>query len=262
MEEGQEAQQTQEGQQTQEVQQEQQTQQTQDNRCSLCPEVQGEHGPQPETLDGAAWSNLNCGHTVHTHCLLSRCILNAIRTIDTLAFRRNIPTCPECNEIMIREDVYLYYETVFNHEQPRRTRPTTEIVKELWYKNEMFREDIKEYKKSITQYRKSFSLLKKDLKVVRTNFLENIKSSSEFIKDQQRIARQSYNRLGSKKGFTSALSKCSRLKTLLRNRYDVSMWDIHEGLRNIKGAPKFQNRWRYNYPWRLRAKHYFRVRLE
>ena len=248
----------------QQTQEAQEAQQTQENRCSLCP-IQDEAGPQPETLDGEPWSNLKCGHQVHTQCLLTHCITNAIRTIDTLAFRRNIPTCPECNEIMIREDVYLFYENLFfNHDENhrrRRVRPTIEIVKELWETNADFREDIKIYKKSITEYGKSFSLLQKELKVVKNNFLENIKSSSEFIKDQQRIAKHSYNRMGSKKGFMSALRKSSRLRTLLRNRYNISMWDIHEGLRNIKGAPKFQNRFRYNYPWRLKAINFFRVRF-
>jgi hypothetical protein len=231
-------------------QQEAQTQEVQQqNRCSLCPD---EHGPPQPNLEDPAFSDLRCGHQVHTHCLIT--------FILSMRLRRNAAhtgTCAICDIPLVDAETIEYYEGIYEgNERPQRRK----TVKELWETSAEFKSDIKKYKKLMTEYNRAFTVFNREAKVVRTRFLENVDTSVQLIRDQKRVSVQEYNRIASKRLFMAKSAGLTRLKNLIRGTYAISLWDIADGLREIEGAPKI-NRRSYYYSWRMRSSSFFRIKI-
>jgi hypothetical protein len=232
-------------QEVQEIQEIQDIQENQNqNRCSMC----NDEAPEQDLTD-AAYSELRCGHRVHTYCLINQIVL--------VRLRHNMPndiTCNLCDIPLVDAETQEYYHTVHEN-RPHRT--TT--VRELWETNENFRRDIKAYKKATTEYNKAFRAFNRDAKAVRTRYLQTVDPSVQFIKDQKRVATQEFNRIATKRAFLSKSASITRIRNIIRRNYTASFWDIVDGLREIQGAPKIR-RLTY-YSWRLRASSFFRVRI-
>jgi len=234
--------------QEQEAQQEEHQGQDQDHHCSLCPE---EHGPPQPNLDEPAFSDLRCGHQVHTHCLIT--------FVLSMRLRRNAAhtaTCAICEIPLVDGETIQYYENLYNdNERPQRRK----TVKELWETNPEFKKDIKAYKKAMTEFNSSYRVFNKEARVIRTRFLENIDTSLQLIRDQKRVSTQEFKRIPSKRIFMSKTARLSRLKNQLRAIYGISLWDIADGLREIEGAPKIRRN--FFYAWKLRPASFFRIRI-
>jgi hypothetical protein len=219
----------------------------QQHRCSLCPE---ENGPPQPNLAEAAFSDLRCGHQVHTHCLIT--------FVLSMRLRRNAAhtgTCAICEIPLLDAETIAYYENLFeDNAQPQR-----KTVKELWETNAEFKKDIKAYKKAMTEFNVSYRSFNKEARVIRTRFLQNIDTSVQLIRDQKRVATQEFKRIPSKRIFMSKSTRLTRLKNQLRAIYGISVWDIADALKEIEGAPKIRRS--FYYSWKVRPNSFFRVRI-
>jgi hypothetical protein len=218
------------------------------HRCSLCPE---ENGPPQPNVEDPAFSDLRCGHQVHTHCLIT--------FILSMRLRRNAAhtgTCAICEIPLLDGDTIGYYENMYeNDERPQRRK----TVKELWDTNPEFKKDIKAYKKAMTEFNVSYRAFNKEAKVIRTRFLQNVDTSVQLIRDQKRVSVQEFKRIATRRVFMSKSNKLTRLKNQLRAIYGMSLWDIADGLKEIEGAPKIRRA--FYYSWKVRPDSFFRIRI-
>jgi hypothetical protein len=218
------------------------------HRCSLCPE---ENGPPQPNMTDPAFSDLRCGHQVHTHCLIT--------FILSMRLRRNAAhtgTCAICDIPLVDGETIQYYEDLYEgNEQPQRRR----TVKELWETSDEFRKDIKAYKKAMTESNVSYRAFNKEAKTIRTRFLQNIDTSIQLIRDQKRVSTQEFKRIQSRRIFMAKSTKLNRLKNQIRAIYGISLWDIADSLKEIEGAPKIRRL--FYYSWKIRADSFFRIRI-
>ena len=218
------------------------------HRCSLCPE---ENGPPQPNMEDPAFSDLRCGHQVHTHCLIT--------FILSMRLRRNAAhtaTCAICDIPLVDGQTIEYYENMYDgNEQPQRRR----TVKELWETNGEFKKDIKAYKKAMTEFNSSYRVFNKEAKTIRTRFLQNIDTSIQLIKDQKRVSTQEFKRIQSRRIFMAKSTRLNRLKNQIRAIYGISLWDIADSLKEIEGAPKIRRA--FYYSWKIRADSFFRIRI-
>jgi len=218
------------------------------HRCSLCPE---ENGPPQPNVEDATFSDLRCGHQVHTHCLIT--------FVLSMRLRRNAAhtgTCAICEIPLLDAETIAYYENLYDDtERPQRRK----TVKELWETNPEFKKDIKAYKKAMTEFNVSYRVFNKEARIIRTRFLQNIDTSVQLIRDQKRVSTQEYKRIPSKRIFMSKSNRLSRLKNQLRAIYGLSVWDIADALKEIEGAPKIRRT--FYYSWRIRPSSFFRIRI-
>jgi len=219
------------------------------HRCSLCPEV-GNGPPQPN-LDDPAFSDLRCGHQVHTHCLLTFVLSMRIRR-----HAAHTATCAICDIPLVDGETIQYYENLYeDNEQPQRRK----TVKELWETNPEFKNDIKAYKKAMTEFNVSYRAFNKEAKVIRTRFLQNVDTSVQLIRDQKRVSVQEFKRIQSRRIFMSKSNRLTRLKNQIRAIYGMSLWDIADALKDIEGAPKIRRA--FYYSWKIRPDSFFRIRI-
>ena len=210
--------------------------------CPLCPNENRIH-PEPPTYEGEApMSTLPCGHQVHTHCLLNELAHNHVRA-----------ECGECHERVIEERIVTFYDNYID-------RRINGNVAQLWNNSEEFRNDIKELKKRQLKYNKVKKEFNSAANIIKTRFLENIRTSLEVIRDQKQTSINEYKRIPSKRIHTALGNSCISKLNQIRGAYGVGFWDLRRQLADIPGAPKFSDT-RYYQRWRSTARYYFRVKI-
>ena len=209
--------------------------------CPLCPNENRIH-PEAPVFDGEPpMSTLMCGHQVHTHCLLNELANSHVRA-----------ECGECNVRIIQDRVVTFYD---NYDRPRNGQ----TIAQLWANSEEFRNDIKDLKKKQLKYSKIKKEFNSAASIIKTRFLENIRTSLEVIRDQRQTAINEYKRIPSKRNHTNLGNSCVRKLNQIRGTYGYGYWDLRRQLAEIQGAPKFTEN--HYYRWRLTARYFFRIKI-
>jgi hypothetical protein len=200
----------------------------------------------------APMSELRCGHQVHTECL----IIEVCR-------QGRMGECADCHITMLQVDTIqvdtIQVDTIQVDTIQVDTIQVPQTVAALWANNEEFRNDVKEYKKLNGKAGSTQRVYAKELSVVKNRFKQNILTSIEVIKDQQRQATAELNRLQSRKIYRKAGFAIRRKLNHFRSKWDVSSRTLRE-LNDIQGAPKISYKNMY-YRWRCSPKYIFRIRI-
>jgi len=207
-------------------------------QCPWCP-TDPANAPEHTLTPESPMSTLPCGHAVHTHCLINHFVQNYMRA-----------TCGTCQARVVEDRIDNFY----NYNE----RPRTNIAN-LWATSEEFRNDIKELKKRYLAFHKIHKVHNSSVRALQNRFKENINLSLETIKQQKHAITQEYRRLPTKREHSRLITNCYRKLNQIRGAYNVSYWELRNELRDIAGAPKF-NQANY-YKWRYNPRYFFRVRL-
>ena len=216
------------------------------DRCSMCPdEINLQERPNIQTEPLAS---LACGHQVHTSCLLHGVYwLNGMNT-----------ACNLCNTRVIEGPFADFYADRDN--ERNRAATIDRRVRNLWQENEEFRKDVKNIKKMASMRNGAFNRLYTNIKVIKRTFHENIKSSIEFIKDQQRVFKQAHKQI-SKTEYRARQNAFTKCNDELKNKYNISVWDLR-ALETIADTPNFSRKAiGCRYYWRLQTSYLTRLRL-
>ncbi len=215
-------------------------------RCSMCRD--DVDLPQRPNIQTEPLASLRCGHQVHTACLIHD--LYWVNGMNTL--------CNLCNTTIIEEPLFTYYA---DRVQERNGGHVIDArVRTLWQENEEFRKDVKVIKKMSNMRNGAFKRLFTQIKVIKKTFNANIKSSVEFIKDQQRVLKQAHKQIN-KTEYRTRNNAFTRCTDALKNKYNISVWDLR-ALETIPGTPNFSRKaMGGRYYWQLKASYLTRLRL-
>jgi hypothetical protein len=215
-------------------------------RCSMCPNDR--NLPERPNIQTEPLASLRCGHQVHTACLIH----------DSYWVNGMNAVCNLCNANIIEEPLALYYaDRVLER---NRGDFIDARVRTLWQENEEFRKDVKLIKKMATMRNGAFKRLFTQMKAIKKTFHENIKSSVEFIKDQQRLLKQAHKQI-SKTEYRTRNNAFRRCSEQLKTKYNVAVWDLR-ALDTIAGTPNCSRKaMGGRYYWQLKASYLTRLRL-
>lgn len=209
-------------------------------QCPLCPNEDRLHPEAPVFEGEVPMATLACGHQVHTHCLINEFVNNYART-----------RCGTCEQRVVEERVQDFYDN--GNGRPRQS------VAHLWNNSEEFRNDIRDLKKRQLAHNKLRKEFKSAASVIRTRFLENIRTSMEVIREQKEVAKRDYRRIPCKRAYNTLGRSSIRKLNQIRGTYGIGPWELRRDLRDIPGAPKFSDI--HYYKWRETPQYFFRIRL-
>lgn len=210
--------------------------------CPLCPNANRIHPEVPIFPEGTPipMATLACGHQVHTHCLINEFVNNYART-----------RCGTCDHRVVEERVRDFYDT-YERPGPNAAR--------LWAESEEFRNDVRELKKRQLKYGKVKREFNSAARIIKTRFLENIRTSLEVIHDQKQTSINEYKRIPCKRVYTTLGNSCVSKLNQIRGAYGIGFWELRRQLRDIPDAPKISDSTHY-YRWRLNPRYFFRIKI-
>ena len=209
-------------------------------QCPLCPNEDRLHPEAPVFEGEVPMATLACGHQVHTHCLINEFVNNYART-----------RCGACEQRIVEERVQDFYDG--GNGRPRQS------IADLWANSEEFRNDIRDLKKRQLAHNKLRKEFKAAASVIRTRFLENIRTSMEVIRDQKEVAKRDYRRIPCKRAYNTLGRSSIRKLNQVRGTYGIGPWELRRELADIPGAPKFSDI--HYYRWKETPQYFFRIRL-
>jgi hypothetical protein len=204
-------------------------------RCAFCPH-EADLNPPPPLPPNPPFTQLPCGHRLHTFCCL-------IRLQDVWLARI---TCPECNERIVGDELAAWLR---NTRDRNPARPND--VTKLWENNEVFREQVREAAKLERDAAKKRSAFSKQCMLLKREWKEKTVGYRTYLENLRQTFIRRYREIPGKREKATAEGKAHRAKRAIRDSYDLGYYEL-EQLNRIRGAPKIgyvSRRWRrFNHP--------------
>lgn len=206
-------------------------------RCSLCPhpaDTNRNRSTFPHLpLAQAPWTDLPCGHRVHTICY-------ALQFANDRAAPPEYYRCNTCNEHMFNAEQREW----FRQQERNRWREPDINFEKLWDENETFREDIRNFKEKQKGMGALEKTAKEEIAALRTEFRDSIRLSVECIREQKAFFKRRLQALQSRKKLRSMVGRSKALQRRIEATYDLS-WNDLERIKLVRGVPKFRtfSRW-------------------
>jgi hypothetical protein len=218
-----------------------------DHRCPLCIHPTDERAnllPYTGDLATAPFVGLRCGHRFHTHCFCIRFYEGG-----------NQSRCPQCREYILEDNLRHGLRRI--EEPDAYERNSRERIIDLWNKEEVFREDVKELKVLERAYKKENANFSKSISVLRREWRDLILPSQTFLSLKKKEFQKRFSKLEHRSSTIRAYGRMQRKKRQITDTYNINSYNLH-ALEAIPKAPKFQRFYSFR---RISGRYAFRIRI-
>lgn len=215
--------------------------------CSLCIHPTDERAnllSYTGDLTTAPFVGLRCGHRFHTHCF---CI--------QFYGGGNQSRCPQCNEYILEDNLRDGLRRI--DEPDAYERNSRARIIELWNKEEVFREDLKELKALERAYKKETANFGKGVMGLRREWRELTLPTKTFLTLKKKEFQKRFSKLEHRTSTIRAYGRMQRKRRKITDTYNISSYNLHI-LEDIPKAPKFQ---RFYGMRRISSRYTFRIRI-
>jgi len=218
-----------------------------ENPCTFCPHEADLNKPPAIDPANAPRTHFICGHSVHTQCLFVKYYENGGDVI-------NMSRCAECDSSLISQEFNAWINNRFRARDDRYNN-----IEDLWTKNEVFREDVKQLSVVGRQFSSSFRAHDKDIRVLKREYKDIIQGSVTFIESQSEVFNKRLIALPSRKTAIRAKTKYNKLMKSIMETYDISRYEMRF-FEKTKKVPRIPRMYRYNIRSHM-GRYVFRVRI-
>jgi hypothetical protein len=136
-------------------------------------------------------------------------------------------------------------------------RNSRERIIDLWNKEEVFREDVKELKVLERAYKKENANFTKGIATLRREWREIILPSQTFLSLKKKEFQKRFSKLQFRMSTMRAFGLMQRKKRQITETYNINSYSLH-ALEAIPKAPKFQRFYGFR---RISGRYTFRIRI-
>lgn len=221
-----------------------------DHRCPLCIHPTDERAnvlTYREDLSTAPFIALRCGHRFHTHCFCIR--------FYYANEGGNYSRCPQCNEYILEDTLRQGLRRIEDPDAYQRN--SRERIIDLWNKEEVFREDLKELKALERAYKKENANFGKGVIALRREWRELTLPTKTFLSLTKNEFQKRFRKLEHRLSTIRAFGRMQRKKREITDTYNISFYNLHV-LEDIPKAPRFQRFYSFR---RISSRYTFRIRI-
>jgi len=218
-----------------------------DHRCHLCIHPADERANlirYTGELATAPFVVFRCGHRFHTHCFCIRFYEGG-----------NQSRCPQCQEYILEDNIRHGLRRI--EEPDTYERNSRERIIDLWNKEEVFREDVKELKVLERAYKKENASFTKGTTALRREWREVTLSTKTFLSIQKKEFQKRFSKLENRTSMIRAYGRMQRKKRQITETYNINSYALY-ALEAIPKAPKFERFYRFR---RTSSQWAFRIRI-
>lgn len=192
----------------------------------------------------APFVGLRCGHRFHTHCFCIRFYEGG-----------NQSRCPQCHEYILEDTLRHGLRRI--EEPDAYERNSRERIIDLWNKEEVFREDVKELKTLERAYKRENVNFTKGVTGLRREWRELTLPTKTFLSLKKKEFQKRFSKLENRLSTIRAYGRMQRKKRQIADTYNISSYNLH-ALGDIPKAPKFQRFYSFR---RICSRWAFRIRI-